>query len=249
MMWRLFTTSSSYHYLDKINDIVNGSYNQTFHRVVLWSKISHKPLIKMHTTQELWQAALRDPVLAPLMQRVFPSDKLLVIKTYPTGLKLSNCLDYNMNKTDWSANHVKNWVGLVFLAETCFSWLDREVGASSLVLSFSIVLSLYKRDTIQLVGWNRITRHKQSYTSKHDKTIMYSKACIHLHLINTLLYCPVKLHHTKTFSTSLNPLVKPVWVPLNLFACMNKIGLVIPSLLFALFHSLKSIVTFNERVY
>ena len=32
MMWRLFTTGSSYHYLDKINDIVNGNYNQTFRR-------------------------------------------------------------------------------------------------------------------------------------------------------------------------------------------------------------------------
>ena len=31
----------------------------------------------MHTTQELWQAALLDPVLAPQMQGVFPSDKLL----------------------------------------------------------------------------------------------------------------------------------------------------------------------------
>ena len=36
----------------------------------------------MHTTQELWQAALRDPVLAPFMQGVFPSDKLPVIKAY-----------------------------------------------------------------------------------------------------------------------------------------------------------------------
>ena len=34
MMWRLFTTGSSYHYLDKINDIVNGNYNQTFHRSI-----------------------------------------------------------------------------------------------------------------------------------------------------------------------------------------------------------------------
>ena len=34
MMWRLFTIGSSYHYRDKINDIVNGNYNQTFHRSV-----------------------------------------------------------------------------------------------------------------------------------------------------------------------------------------------------------------------
>jgi len=42
---------------------------------------------------------------------------------------------------------VQNWFGLVFLAETCFNSFDR---TSSLVLSFSIVLSLYKRDTIRL---------------------------------------------------------------------------------------------------
>ena len=34
MMWRLFTTGSSYHYLDKINEIVNCNYNQTFHRSI-----------------------------------------------------------------------------------------------------------------------------------------------------------------------------------------------------------------------
>ena len=39
-----------------------------------WSTICHKAL-KMHTTQELWQAALRDPVL----QGVFSSDKSPVI--------------------------------------------------------------------------------------------------------------------------------------------------------------------------
>ena len=35
MMWRLFTTGSSYHYLDKINDIVNSNYNQTFHTFLI----------------------------------------------------------------------------------------------------------------------------------------------------------------------------------------------------------------------
>ena len=34
MMWRLFTTGSSYHYLDKKNDIVNSNYNQTFHHSI-----------------------------------------------------------------------------------------------------------------------------------------------------------------------------------------------------------------------
>ena len=56
----------------------------------------------MHTTQELWEAALRDPVLGPLMQGVFPSDKLPVIKTYPTGL-ISNTDPHHLPGTHWVA--------------------------------------------------------------------------------------------------------------------------------------------------
>ena len=40
----------------------------------------------MHTIQELWQACLCEPVLAPLIQGVFPSDKLPVINICPSGL-------------------------------------------------------------------------------------------------------------------------------------------------------------------
>ena len=54
----------------------------------------------MHTTQELWEAALHDPVLGPLMQGVFPSDKLPVIKTYPTGL-ISNTDPHHLPGTHW----------------------------------------------------------------------------------------------------------------------------------------------------
>ena len=56
----------------------------------------------MHTTQELWQAALRDPVLAPQMQGVFPSDKLPAIKTYPAGL-ISNKDPHDLPGTHWVA--------------------------------------------------------------------------------------------------------------------------------------------------
>ena len=56
----------------------------------------------MHTTQELWERALRDPVLGPLMQGVFPSDKLPVIKTYPTGL-ISNTDPHHLPGTHWVA--------------------------------------------------------------------------------------------------------------------------------------------------
>ena len=34
IMWRMFTSSSSYHYLDRLNDLVSDNYNQTFHRSI-----------------------------------------------------------------------------------------------------------------------------------------------------------------------------------------------------------------------
>ena len=33
-MWRMFTTTSSYHYLDKLDGLVNGNYNQSIHRSI-----------------------------------------------------------------------------------------------------------------------------------------------------------------------------------------------------------------------
>ncbi|XP_074632707.1 uncharacterized protein LOC141891609 [Acropora palmata] len=51
MMWRLFTTGSSYHYLDKINDMVNGNYNQTFH-----CSIKMKPSeVTVMNSQKVWR--------------------------------------------------------------------------------------------------------------------------------------------------------------------------------------------------
>ena len=50
MMWRLFTTGSSYHYLDKINDIMNGNYNQTFHRSI---KVKPSEVTAMNS-QQVW---------------------------------------------------------------------------------------------------------------------------------------------------------------------------------------------------
>ena len=34
LMWRVFTTTSSYHYLDKLDGLVNGNYNQRIHRSI-----------------------------------------------------------------------------------------------------------------------------------------------------------------------------------------------------------------------
>lgn len=98
-----------------------------------------------------------------------------------------------------------------------YSWnlFHRGLDASLFVLKFSIVHSLYERGIIRLVGRNHITRHK---------IIIYSKSCINLHLINTLLYYPIKPHRYQ----NILHLIKPAWVPFNLFPFMNKIGLSIP---------------------
>ena len=40
----------------------------------------------MHTTFELWQAAIEDTMLAPIMQGVYPTDKLPIVIKYPSGL-------------------------------------------------------------------------------------------------------------------------------------------------------------------
>ena len=51
MMWLLFTTGSLYDYLDKINDIVNGNYNQTFH-----CSIKVKPSeVTVMNSQQVWR--------------------------------------------------------------------------------------------------------------------------------------------------------------------------------------------------
>ena len=40
----------------------------------------------MHITFELWQAAIEDPILAPIMQGVYPRDKSPIVNKYPSGL-------------------------------------------------------------------------------------------------------------------------------------------------------------------
>ena len=101
-------------------------------------------------------------------------------QTIATGLT-----GYNMYKTNCNANHVENWFGLVFLAETCFNLFDR---TSSLVLRYSIVLSLYKRNTIRMVGRSRTTRAKytplQIKKKKKEKTTQL-KTNTRTHIIKT----------------------------------------------------------------
>ena len=47
----MFTSSSPYHYLDRLNDLVNDSYNQTFHR-----SIKKKPFeVTVMHAQQVWR--------------------------------------------------------------------------------------------------------------------------------------------------------------------------------------------------
>ena len=60
IMWRMFTSSSSYHYLDRLNDLVNDNYNQTFHR-----SIKKKPSeVTVMNAQQVWRTLYGKPLSA-----------------------------------------------------------------------------------------------------------------------------------------------------------------------------------------
>ena len=78
MMWRTFTTSSSYHYLDMLNDLVNGNYKQTRHR-----SIKMKPSeAKVFNAQHVWRTTVKykfrvgDQVKASKSNRLFQKSYL-----------------------------------------------------------------------------------------------------------------------------------------------------------------------------
>lgn len=56
----------------------------------------------MHTTQELWQVSLHDPILASIRRGVFPSDKVPVVNKYPSAL-IANTDPHNQPRTHWIA--------------------------------------------------------------------------------------------------------------------------------------------------
>ena len=63
----------------------------------------------VHTTFELWQAALQDPILALFMPGVYPRDKLPIVNKYPSGLFA------NTDPYDKLGMH---WVSFVFFCLT-----------------------------------------------------------------------------------------------------------------------------------
>ena len=58
----------------------------------------------IHTTFELWQAAIEDPMLAPIMQGVYPTDKLPIVNKYPSGL-IANTDPHDKPGTHWVATY------------------------------------------------------------------------------------------------------------------------------------------------
>ena len=57
LMWRMFTTSSSYHYLDKLDSLVNDNYNQSVHR-----SIKMKPAdVTVFNAQDAWRTLYSKP--------------------------------------------------------------------------------------------------------------------------------------------------------------------------------------------
>ena len=56
----------------------------------------------MHTTFELWQAAVQDPKLAPVMLGVYPKDRLPVVNKYPSGM-IANTDPHDQPGTHWVA--------------------------------------------------------------------------------------------------------------------------------------------------
>ena len=76
-------------------------------RRVVYDLSQGSSFIVMRTTQELWQACLFDPVLAPLMQGVFPRDRLPVINTDPAGL-IANTDPHDQPGTPWVAMYFES---------------------------------------------------------------------------------------------------------------------------------------------
>ena len=107
--------------------------------------------------------------------------------------KRTGLTGYNINKTNLNASHVQNWFGLVFLAEPCFNSFDR---TSSLVLRYSIVLSLYKCNTTRMVRRNRTNRAQYTSLQIKNKHNTIQKQ-IHIRISLKLLIYQAILHLIK----------------------------------------------------
>ena len=70
----MFTTSSSYHYLDQLDDLVNGNYNQSVHR-----SIKMKPAdVKENSTSEVWNNLYRNLFKKPTKYKFKVGDQVKI---------------------------------------------------------------------------------------------------------------------------------------------------------------------------
>ena len=76
LMWRMFTTSSSYHYLDQLDDLVNGNYNQSVHR-----SIKMKPAdVNENKASEVWNNLYRNLFKKPTKYKFKVGDQVKISK-------------------------------------------------------------------------------------------------------------------------------------------------------------------------
>ena len=76
LMWRMFTTSSSYHYLDQLDDLVNGNYNQSVHR-----SIKMRPAdVNENNASEVWNNLYRNLFKKPTKYKFKVGDQVKISK-------------------------------------------------------------------------------------------------------------------------------------------------------------------------
>ena len=76
LMWRMFTTSSSYHYLNQLDDLVSGNYNQSVHR-----SIKMKPAdVNENNASEVWHNLYRNLFEKPTKYKFKVGDQVKISK-------------------------------------------------------------------------------------------------------------------------------------------------------------------------
>ena len=76
LMWRMFTTNSSYHYLDQLDDLVNGNYNQSVHR-----SIKMRPAdVNENNASEVWNNLYRNLFKKPTKYKFKVGDQVKISK-------------------------------------------------------------------------------------------------------------------------------------------------------------------------
>ncbi|XP_068690215.1 uncharacterized protein [Montipora foliosa] len=76
LMWRMFTTSSSYHYLDQLDDLVNGNYNQSVHR-----SIKMRPAdVNENNASDVWNNLYRSLFKKPTKYKFKVGDQVKISK-------------------------------------------------------------------------------------------------------------------------------------------------------------------------